>query len=383
MDIRSFFAPRQLPLLGPTESPKRKIDEQSPSPPPSPKRTERAQSFISVSSSDEDDGPPLQRLGEPSLCEEQKTLLDLIMSGQNIFFTGSAGCGKSTVLKAAVAALRNSGKRVYVTAPTGRAAIQVEGMTTWSYMGWHPNMQKEGADRFRQAPFASKLTKKRLRRTDVLVIDEISMVSSSFLDLVNQCLKLVRFQSREPFGGVQIILTGDFCQLPPVKPFEFCFHCGAPTRHNTIEDEFRCTNTSAPHCKGVFRFEDRWAFRSKAWEEAQLVHYNLSEIHRQSDETFIKMLQKCRLGIPFTEDDIDLLSTTNARLKTLHGYLAPRPRSSQLTRRNTTRLINLKGNIESTMAGLGMVVNITRMKSTVRGIMTEHLWHSKTILSTR
>ncbi|KAM0269083.1 hypothetical protein ACHAPA_004342 [Fusarium lateritium] len=113
-----------------TESLKRKSGEQSPSPPPSPKRTEREQSFISISSGDEDDELSLQPVGEPTLCQEQKDLLQHIMNGRNIFFTGSAGCGKSTVLKAAVEQLRDSGLRVSVTAPTGRAAIQVEGTTT-------------------------------------------------------------------------------------------------------------------------------------------------------------------------------------------------------------------------------------------------------------
>jgi ATP-dependent DNA helicase PIF1 len=300
---KNFFAPRKraLPII--TESLKRKSSEQSPSPPPSPKRTERAQSFISISSGDEDDGPPLQRVVEPTLCDEQKELVELIKSGKSIFFTGSAGCGKSTALKVAVEALRDSGKRVEVTAPTGRAAIQVDGTTTWLFMGWHPDMLRKGVRQLKYATYASKQTRKRHHRTDVLVIDEISMVSSSFLDHVNVCLKHIR-HSELPFGGIQVIVTGDFCQLPPVDPFQLCYHCGAVTKFDRSEDEYNCTNT---RCKARFHHEDRWAFRSAVWEEAQFVHINLSEIHRQSDETFIKMLQKCRLGIPFTEDDIELL----------------------------------------------------------------------------
>ncbi|KAG4293208.1 hypothetical protein FPRO06_12696 [Fusarium proliferatum] len=72
---------------------------------------------------------------EPTLCKEQQDLLDLIMSGRNVFFTGSAGCGKSTVLKATVKKLRAAGKIVHITAPTGRAALGVNSVTTWSYMG--------------------------------------------------------------------------------------------------------------------------------------------------------------------------------------------------------------------------------------------------------
>lgn len=319
-----FCAPGNPDLPDITNSLKRKCGEQSPSPPPSPKRTEREQSFISISSGDEDDGFPLQRAGEPSLCDEQKELVELIMSGKNIFFTGSAGCGKSTALKVAVEALRDSGKRVHVTAPTGRAAIQIDGTTTWSFMGWHPDMLKNGVKDLKYVTYAKKQTRKRHNRTDVLVIDEISMVSSSFLDHIDVCLKHIR-HSELPFGGIQMIVTGDFCQLPPVDPFQLCYHCGAATRFDRSKDEYKCTNTG---CKAIFHHEDRWAFRSVVWEEAQFVHINLSEIHRQSDETFIKMLQKCRLGIPFTEDDIDLLVNNESEVE------------------DAARLLSTKGEVE-------------------------------------
>jgi ATP-dependent DNA helicase PIF1 len=106
--------------------------EQSLSPPPSPNRHERAASFISISS-DEDESDNREVI-EPTLCREQQELVDLIMSGRNVFFTGSAGCGKSTVLKAAIDQLKAQGKRVVVATPTGKAALNVDGITLFSYL---------------------------------------------------------------------------------------------------------------------------------------------------------------------------------------------------------------------------------------------------------
>ncbi|KAM6506382.1 hypothetical protein FSOLCH5_013367 [Fusarium solani] len=108
--------------------------------------------FLSISSlsDDEEDEPPSQAKPrvqgisanpmdkpdtEPTLCKEQQDVVDLILRGRNVFYTGSAGCGKSTVLKAVVKKLEDMGKIVNIVAPTGRAALQVNGISTWSYIG--------------------------------------------------------------------------------------------------------------------------------------------------------------------------------------------------------------------------------------------------------
>lgn len=247
---------------------------------------------------------------EPSLCKEQQDLVDLILSGRNVFFTGSAGCGKSTVLKATVKKLRDMGRCVHVIAPTGRAALQVEGMSTWSYMGWTPDYHRLPLQQLKHKGWRKHVAL-RFKMTDVLIIDEISMVENHHLERINECMKTVRcwsipHQSYAPdapaFGGVQLIVTGDFCQLPPVKPFQFCMECGMEMLVDDDEDEFNC-----PDNHGPFPETDKWAFKSSAWEEANFAHVNLKEIHRQSDEAFIKMLQKCRLGIPFTQPEMDTL----------------------------------------------------------------------------
>lgn len=107
--------------------------------------------------------------------------------------------------------------------------------------------------------------------------------------------------SYEPFGGAQIVVTGDFHQLPPVKPFEHCLHCGEELIANRSEDSYTCKT------HGVFRDEDKWAFKSETWGLCNFVYFHLKTIHRQNDEVFIKILQKCRIGQPLTGDDTDLL----------------------------------------------------------------------------
>lgn len=258
----------------------------------------------------------------PALCKEQQDLIDLIATGNNVFFTGSAGCGKSTALKVAVKMLRDQGKIVHIVAPTGRAALQVNGMSTWSYMGWTPDYHKLPIDKLISKGFRKHI-RKRLKDTDVLIIDEISMVENHHLERINVCMKAAicwnrwhgggdgpSFDGDTPiyygvppaFGGVQVIVTGDFCQLPPVKPFEFCIRCGQKLIPDEGGARLNCSNSHGP-----FSETDKWAFKSAAWQEANFFYVNLKEIHRQKDESFIRMLQKCRLGIPFLPQEMAIL----------------------------------------------------------------------------
>ncbi|PHH76522.1 hypothetical protein CDD80_1493 [Ophiocordyceps camponoti-rufipedis] len=246
---------------------------------------------------------------EPKLCGEQQYIVDLIAGGRNVFFTGSAGCGKSTVLKAALNMLREKDPdlKVHVLAPTGQAALQINGVTTWSYMGWTPDYHKLAIEKLKRKGWR-KHVEKRLKETEILVIDEISMIENHHFERINACMKFVRqyhldAPERTAFGGVQIIVTGDFCQLPPVKPFRHCMSCGKEMQVGVAEMEFSCSD-----CHVCFRDNEKWAFMSSAWEECQFEHVHLRKIHRQKDEKFVKMLQKCRLGIPFTPFELRTLT---------------------------------------------------------------------------
>ncbi|GAW21033.1 hypothetical protein ANO14919_105460 [Xylariales sp. No.14919] len=238
-------------------------------------------------------------LKEPLLCPEQAELVDIIMSGRNVFYTGSAGCGKSTVLKAFTRRLRDCGLRVDIVAPTGISALGVGGCTTFVYAGWNLSSFKQPLGRLRQEAHRKNI-RKRLKDTDVLVIDEISMVENFHFERLNAVMQEAR-GSYEPFGGVRVIVTGDFHQLPPVKPFEHCLTCGEELVPNRSEAMYSCKK------HGIFHDEDKWAFKSEAWALCNFVYFHLKTIHRQNDETFVKILQKCRIGQSLTSDDTDLL----------------------------------------------------------------------------
>lgn len=142
----------------------------------------------------------------------QDEALAILESGTNVLLTGAAGTGKTFVLNKFIRRARAAGKSVAVTATTGLAATHLNGTTihAWSGIGVHDSLEKYAA---------AKLGKSRqdlIRKAEILVIDEISMLHDFRLDMVDEILRTVR-ENAEPFGGVQVVLCGDFFQLPPVN----------------------------------------------------------------------------------------------------------------------------------------------------------------------
>ena len=236
------------------------------------------------------------RMTEPRLCDEQLALVELVMNGTNVFYTGSAGCGKSTVLKHFVSLLRGEGKNVVKLAPTGRAALQINGRTLHNYAGWVPRSLGQPLESLERHARGTKVCK-RLKATDVLIIDEISMVANHVFERLNYIMKAARGNTK-PFGGVQIILTGDFFQLPPVNAFEYCLICGTTLGPVSRIGEYNCVK-----CSAQFKETDKWAFCSTAWKECEFAYLDLKVIHRQKDDEFKALLEKCRLGISFSVDE--------------------------------------------------------------------------------
>lgn len=254
-----------------------------------------------------------RRVQGPQLSPEQEQVVKLAESGRNVFYTGSAGCGKSTVLRAIVQGLTDKGKRARVIAPTGRAALAVNGTTIWSFAGWTPNSHKLGIEALmKMARSKRKLIRERFRETDVIIIDEISMVENLNLERLNQVMKAARHRlkypaRRYPFGGVQVIITGDFAQLPPAKPFKHCMECGSEMELEEEDDEEEDDTYHCDRCDATCHENEKWAFKSKAWDECKFAYVHLNTIHRQHDADFISLLNKCRRGETFTPGEVDLL----------------------------------------------------------------------------
>ena len=180
----------------------------------------------------------------------QSSALDILKTGQNVFLTGSAGSGKTYTLNQYIDYLRARRVPVAVTASTGIAATHMNGTTihSWSGIG----IKDELSDRDLTNLSRKKFLADRLKDTAVLVIDEISMLHAKQLNLVSQVLKHIR-KNDKAFGGIQVVVAGDFFQLPPI---------GSKGESN----------------------REKFAFMSEAWLDAKFHICYLSEQHRQVSE---------------------------------------------------------------------------------------------------
>jgi len=200
----------------------------------------------------------------------EKRFAAAALAGRNCFLTGMAGTGKSTTLRAFI---RDSVKRVDVTAPTGVAALNVGGMTIHRFCGMMLGPQwgqanEEYFEILKRDPRKAILAGfNRVRRCEVLVIDEISMLPGRQFDFVEFLFRRLRGRD-EPFGGCQVIATGDFLQLPPVRVL-------ADGHQNAPYD---------------------WAFQSRAWEAAEFKTISLEIVRRQDEPAFVRALSEFRLG---------------------------------------------------------------------------------------
>lgn len=159
------------------------------------------------------------------LTEKQELALNSLKRGKNVFLTGPAGSGKTFLLKNFIDWYRHNketeNKKIYITATTGLSASLIEGCTIHSYSGIGTG-QKDINDIYKNIVKFSSGAKKRWLETGVLIIDEISMMEASIFDKLEILAKKIR-KNDDPFGGIQIILSGDFLQLPPIKSTTFCF----------------------------------------------------------------------------------------------------------------------------------------------------------------
>lgn len=144
---------------------------------------------------------------------DQSLALEILLSGESAFVTGPAGAGKTYLLNQFIALQKSSGKHVSVTATTGLAATHLGGTTihAWSGMGILDAIPNGFADHL------AKGRREIIEKTDTLIIDEISMLHDFRLDMVDEICRLVRKLPDVPFGGIQVVMSGDFFQLPPVN----------------------------------------------------------------------------------------------------------------------------------------------------------------------
>lgn len=180
------------------------------------------------------------------------------------------------------------------------AAINVFGSTLHIFAGWSVKLAKSSKLELKKLAHERKVWK-RFKETDILIIDEISMVECDTLSRLSLMMSEA-LQSYKPFGGVQVIISGDFYQLPPVRPFETCVECGDPLEG---WEQQKDTYTCRKH--GTYRDEDKWAFRSPVWALCKFANVRLTTFHRQADSQLLSILDSMRKGNGWTQEQEDLL----------------------------------------------------------------------------
>ena len=160
------------------------------------------------------------------LSKKQNEAYSIMASGKNIFITGAAGVGKTQVLKLFIKVYKQT-KIMGITSTTGISALLFGGTTLHSFLGI--GLGNGSVENICTKIFSRSFLYKRWKDLEVLVIDEISMLSPILFDKLEEVARTVR-HNEEPFGGIQLILSGDFCQLPCIKSDNFCFEANSWTK---------------------------------------------------------------------------------------------------------------------------------------------------------
>ncbi|MCX6757765.1 MAG: PIF1 family DEAD/DEAH box helicase [Candidatus Nomurabacteria bacterium] len=199
----------------------------------------------------------------------QNEALNILKTGASVFLTGEPGAGKSYTINSFVSYLREHEIEPAITASTGIAATHIGGMTihSWSGIGIKDVLTPYDLDKIASSEYVHR----RIKKTKVLIIDEISMLRADTLDMVDAVCREIK-QTSEAFGGIQVILVGDFFQLPPIFKREI-----KEKQTQLIEEQ-----------------KAHFAYQSNSWKRLKPVVCYISEQHRQDDSAFLELLSAIR-----------------------------------------------------------------------------------------
>jgi ATP-dependent DNA helicase PIF1 len=245
-----------------------------------------------------------------ALSNGQQRVLDAVLAGKSICLTGVAGSGKSYLLEQIIAALPE--ETTAITASTGVAAVAVGGLTVHSFAGIGLG-DGEISAMIRKVRF-NQVARERWKTTKVLLIDEISMLSAGFFETLEKVARAVRLRKSEPFGGLQLVLCGDFLQLPPIVK-----------------------NKKA----------DIFAFQAPCWDSCVSETIMLDRVFRQTDGAFVRMLNEIRLGHVSEEAERLLEGCVDREIDVSDGIVPTKLRAtkSEVARDNRTELAKLPGKL--------------------------------------
>lgn len=258
------------------------------------------------------------------LDAQQRHVVDLCFQGRNVFFTGSGGTGKTFLLQEIVRMLRaRFGKdKVAVTAPTGVASIVCQGQTLHSLAGCGVPTYVSDFDKCYKY-------KQRWCAMKVLIIDEASMLQPSYIDWLDHTVRCIRNRLSEAFGGIQLIMCGDFGQLPGIcSGVSIVKDCPASTTQIPV---------SVAECPG-------FVFQTAFWRDANFTVAELKTVFRQSEVAMVQVLGKVRRGE--LDDQVREFMTGCARPLEDQGEIKPTilyARNVDVDARNAVNLSILEG----------------------------------------
>lgn len=257
---------------------------------------------------------------DPNISIEQREVLKKVVQGESVFFTGSAGTGKSFLIHKILSCLPGMGTQTYATSTTGITAMAIQGMTVYAWTGLGVLTGRETSQELAQRILRNRDTLTRWRSTKSLLIDEISMLDGQLFQQLHEVAQLVRGNTL-PFGGIQLLLCGDFFQLPPVSP-----NGGAMKP---------------------------FAFEAECWEECVGGNtVELSQVYRQKSGAFVEILDELRRGRCSDESAHTLKQCEDTDLYSLTARDGIRPTSLLTLKRevddlNTRELSSLSGAVQN------------------------------------
>lgn len=257
------------------------------------------------------------------LSEEQEQALSAFNSGYNLLLTGPGGSGKTALIKQMVETSKAGGKNIQVCALTGCAAVllncQAKTVHSWAGIG----LANGPADLVIKRIITNKKKIQNWKKVDILIIDEVSMMSQKIFEILDGIARGVRKQkSHLPFGGIQIVFSGDFYQLPPVS--------------SSLNTSFSTVNNGDGY---GYDYDDSTAsafcFESPLWESTIKVVVQLKKIFRQTDDVYTNILNRIRVG-KLSKSSFDIL---NRQLnKTMPATFKP---TILLPRKKDVEVINM------------------------------------------
>jgi ATP-dependent DNA helicase PIF1 len=296
--------------------------------------------------------------------DAQKALELMEQTSHNLFLTGEAGTGKSTLLQYF---RQTTQKNAVVLAPTGVAALNVEGQTIHSFCGFGPDITLHKVKKL----VTGSPKRKLLEKIQTIIIDEISMVRADLLDCVDKYLRLNGPTGQAAFGGVQMVFIGDLYQLPPV------------------EKDFQANDGRL-----IKEYQSPYFFDSRAFRAANFRHIELKQAYRQKDRVFLEVLNAVRNNA-VTQDHLTVLNSrsqvagakfsferfaiyltpTNARARQVNNYFLEKINSEakiytgRATGRFEDRELPTDLNLQIKTGAQIMMLNNDRRKRWVNGTM--------------